>query len=327
MSTLVLVTETEFRRAQSTFTSTAGFDCRVVPGAEDRLCEAVVEHGARFVVVGSSPYRGRLYETLGAGGVIARFGVGFDNIDRPKATALGVLCTNTPDVLQQSVAEITMTMIGAGARHLLHAAGSMQRGAWEPREGVELEGKTLALIGTGAIAQAVARIAAAGFGMRVRGYARSARELPPHFAAISTDFGEAVRGADFVSLHIPASAENVHFLDAGRLAQLEPHSWLINTARGAVVDEAALFDALQARRIGGAALDVFQREPYVPVDQSRDFRTLDNVVLVPHIGSNTVEANARMARRALRNVQLAAAGDSCSLAAMDLINRDVLHAG
>ena len=322
MSILVLITETEFHRAESTFTSTAGFDCRVVPGPEDALCDALAALRGRFVVVGSSPYQDRLYRTLGAGGVIARFGVGFDNIDRAKATALGVLCSNTPDVLQQSVAELTMAMIGAGARHLLPAASSMWQGAWTPQEGVELEGKTLALIGTGAIARAVAKIAAAGYGMRVHGYARSPREVPPHFSAITTDFAEAVRGADFVSLHIPASPENVHYIDADRMALLGRHCWLINTARGAVIDEAALFDALQARRIGGAALDVFQREPYVPVDASRDLRTLDNAVLVPHIGSNTVEANARMARRALRNVQLAAAGE---LEAMDLINRDVLQ--
>src|SRR5690349_18719970 len=113
MPHLVLVTETEFRRAQSTFSSTEGFDCRIVPGAEDALCDAVLEHGARAVVVGSSPYRGRLYTTLGPGGVLARFGVGYDNVDLAKATAAGVLCTNTPDVLQQSVAELTMTMIGA----------------------------------------------------------------------------------------------------------------------------------------------------------------------------------------------------------------------
>jgi phosphoglycerate dehydrogenase-like enzyme len=130
-----------------------------------------------------------------------------------------------------------------------------------------------------------------------------------------------VRGADYVSLHIPSSPENARFLDGARLALLEPYAWLINTARGAVVDEVALFDALQARRLAGAALDVFAREPYEPADPAHDLRTLDNVILVPHIGSNTPEANRRMALRALRNVQLAAAGD---LAAMDLINPDVL---
>ena len=321
MPLLVLVTETEFRRAESTFSSTAGFDCRVAPRAEDDLCDEVVRHGVRAVVVGSAAYRERLYTTLGPGGLIARFGVGYDNIDRARATDAGVLCTNTPDVLQQSVAELTLTMMGAAARHVLQVATDLQGGRWTPREGVELEGKTLALIGCGAIAQAVARIAAGGFGMRVVGYARTLRQPPPFFAGTTTDFAEAVRGADFVSLHIPASAENANFIDQRRLSQLEPEAWLINTARGSVVDEPALFDALSSGRLAGAALDVFAREPYEPAGAARDLRTLPNVILVPHIGSNTVEANRRMALRALCNVQLAHDGD---LAALDLINPDVL---
>jgi len=321
MSILVLVTETEYRRAESTFASTAGFDCRAVPSSEQDLSDAVERLGARAVVVGSTVYRERLYNALGNGGVIARFGVGFDSIDRARATAAGVLCTNTPDVLQQSVAELTMTMIGMAARHVLVVATAMKAGRWSPREGAELEGKTLALIGSGAIARAVARIASAGFGMRVVGYSRTERPAPEHFAAITTSFADAVGGADFISLHIPASAENARFLDAARLSLLPPHAWVVNTARGAVVDEPALFDALSGGRLAGAAFDVFEREPYQPADPSRDLRSLENVILVPHIGSNTVEANRRMALRALRNVQLAHAGD---LAAMDLINRDVL---
>ena len=252
MPILVLVTETEFRRAESTFSSTAGFDCRVAPRAEDDLCDEVVRHGVRAVVVGSASYRERLYTTLGPGGLIARFGVGYDNIDRARATDAGVLCTNTPDVLPQWVAELTLTMMGAAARHVLQVATDLQGGRWTPREGVELEGKTLALIGCGAIAQAVARIAAGGFGMRVVGYARTLRQPPPFFAGTTTDFAEAVRGADFVSLHIPASAENANFIDQRRLSQLEPEAWLINTARGSVVDEPALFDALSSGRLAGA---------------------------------------------------------------------------
>ena len=155
----------------------------------------------------------------------------------------------------------------------------MRSGRWEPKEGLELEGKTLALIGSGAIAIAVARIAAAGFGMRVIGYARSARQTPsPHIAAITTDFAEAVGEADFVSLHIPGSPENARFINADRLALMPPRAWLINTARGAVVDELALYDALAGGRLAGAALDVFAREPYQPADPDHDLRTLANVI-------------------------------------------------
>jgi phosphoglycerate dehydrogenase-like enzyme len=316
------VTETEFRRARSTFAAPGdGLECIPVPGVEDALCDAIVQHAARLVIVGGSPYRGRLYATLPRGGVIARFGVGYDNLDLRQATDAGILCTNTPDVLQQSVAELTMMMIGGAARHLVAAVGAIRNGRWEPKEGVELEGKTLALIGSGVIATAVARIAAAGFGMRVIGYARSARETPsPHFTAIATDFAEAVGEADFVSLHIPGSPGNARFIDAERLALMPPRAWLINTARGAVVDELALYDALAGGRLAGAALDVFVREPYQPADPGHDLRTLENVIAVPHIGSNTVEANRRMALRAIRNVRLAIEGD---LSNMDLINPDV----
>lgn len=323
---IVLVTETEFRRASSTFAAPADdLECVPVPGVEDALCDAILEHGVHQVIVGSSPYRGRLYKTLPPGGVLARFGVGYDNVDLGQATAAGILCSNTPDVLQQSVAELTLMMIGVAARHLVTVASGMRNGRWEPKEGLELEGKTLALIGSGAIAAAVARIAAAGYGMRVIGYARSPRPAPsPHFAAITTDFAEAVGGADFVSLHIPGSPENLRFMDAERLALLPPRAWLINTARGAVVDEVALYDALAGGRLAGAASDVFAREPYQPADPERDLRALPNVVAIPHVGSNTVEANRRMALRAIRNVRLAIEGN---LGAMDLINREVLSEG
>jgi phosphoglycerate dehydrogenase-like enzyme len=320
---VVLVTETEFRRARSTFAATEDVECIAVPGPEDALCEAIGQHKTTFAIVGSSPYRGRLYSTLGRGGVLARFGVGFDNVDTRQATAAGVLCTNTPDVLQQSVAELSLIMIGMAARHLVAAATGVRDGRWEPQEGTELEGRTLTLVGAGAIAVAVARIAAAGYGMRVVGFSRSARPAPsPHFADMTTDFQAAVRDADFVSLHIPGSPENAKFMNAERLAMIPDRAWLINTARGAVVDEIALYDALDSGRLAGAALDVFAREPYQPADAGHDLRVLGNVILVPHIGSNTAAANRRMALRALRNVRLAIAGDWDGL---DLINREVLE--
>src|SRR5262245_12187125 len=209
-NSVVLVTEAEFRRARSSFAAAGELECVPVPGAEDALCDAIVHHGTRLVVVGSSPYRGRLYSTLPRGGVIARFGVGYDNVDTAQATRAGLLCTNTPNVLQQSVAELTMFLIGMAARHLVSSVAGVRAGQWELREGLELEGKNLALLGCGAIASAVARIASAGFGMRVIGYARSPREVPgPEFAAVTTDYEEAVRSADFVSLHIPGSPDNV----------------------------------------------------------------------------------------------------------------------
>ena len=321
---IVLVTETEFRRGEPAFAADPELDCIPAPGPEPALGRLVAERGARYVVVGGAQYRGDLYATLPRGGVIARFGVGHDNIDKVKATAAGLLCTNTPDVLHQSVAELTMTMIGAAARHVLTVANALRDGRWAPRQGTELEGKTLVLVGCGTIAQATARIAVAGYGMRAIGVARrvpdAGRRLE-HFDRITDDFADAVRDADFVSLHIPGHPENVRFLSRERLAQIPPRAWIVNTARGAVIDEAALFEALAEGRIAGAALDVFEREPYEPRDAQHDLRTLPNVLLVPHIGSNTADANRRMAERALRNIRLAVKGD---LRQLDLINPDVL---
>jgi phosphoglycerate dehydrogenase-like enzyme len=140
-------------------------------------------------------------------------------------------------------------------------------------------------------------------------------------AGRNDDFTITASDADFVSLHLPANAETRHFLNRRRLEALPPHAWVINTARGSVVDEIALYDALAEGRMAGAALDVFEREPYEPADPARDLRNLPNVILTPHIGSNTVDANARMASRALRNVRLAAAGDYRQ---MDVLNPEVL---
>jgi phosphoglycerate dehydrogenase-like enzyme len=273
------------------------------------------------VIVGPRPYAGPLYDALPQGGVIARFGVGHDNIDKRKATAAGLLCTNTPGVLNQSVAEHTMLLIGAAARRLIVVAQHV----WEPAIGEELQGKTLAVIGCGGIGQSVARIASLGYGMRVVGCSRP--DVPPpatpeHFGAVTNDFTTAVRDADFVSLHMTASRENLHWIDRERLAALAERAWLINTARGSLVDEAALFAALAERRLAGAALDVFAREPYVPVEGSGDLRSLPNVILTPHVGSNTAAANRRMAERALQNIVLA---ERRTFAEMDLINPEVLR--
>ncbi len=321
----VVVTEPEFRRAEQFFASTT--EWRFVPAApgEDELSEAIRQHGARHAVIGPTVYTGRLYEALPRGGVLARYGVGHDGIDKARATGAGLLCTNTPGVLHQSVAELTMLLILAAARHLPAVDGAMREGRWAPRPGVELHGKTLAIVGCGTIGQTVARIASAGFGMRTIGVRRAAGAAKTtagqEFHDTTDDYAAAVRGADYVSLHIPALPANSHFIDRGRLSLLPERAWLINTARGAVVDEAALYDAVANGRIAGAALDVYAIEPYEPVDPRRDLRTLPAVILLPHVGSNTADANVRMADRAVSNIRLAEAGD---FAAMDLLNPEVL---
>jgi len=181
------------------------------------------------------------------------------------------------------------------------------------------------VIGCGGIGLIVARMAARGLGMHVTGCdtrpeARAAAEAAGADRFV-TDYDEAVADADVVSLHLPLVAATRGFMDARRLAALRADAVLINTGRGGLVDEAALFDALSNGRLAGAALDVFQVEPYVPVEPDKDLRTLPNVVLTPHAASTTVEAVRRMAAAALRNIALAEAG---RFEEMDLLNPEVL---
>jgi phosphoglycerate dehydrogenase-like enzyme len=324
----IAVTELEFRKAEAIFTQAAeeGLACVSVAAEEESLAASVHSSGARHIIIGVERYMGPLYEALSAGGVIARFGVGHDGVDKPLATTKGLLCTNTPGTLDDSVAEHALNLLLAAARHTVTVGAELRAGRWSPQLGGELQGKTLAVIGCGAIGRRVAQVAARGLGMKVIGcevanvnVEQLQREFG--FTAVVKKFEEAVREADFVSIHIPSVPQTRHFLNGARLASLPTRCWVVNTARGALVDEVALFDALAASKLAGAALDVFEREPYEPAVAGKDLRTLLNVVLTPHVGSSTREACERMARRALQNIRLAEAG---RFVEMDLLNRDVL---
>jgi phosphoglycerate dehydrogenase-like enzyme len=324
-ATIVLVTEAEFRRSEDVFESADEVRCVAAPGDESALARAVVDLGARYVIVGPVRYSSELYGALPRGGVIARFGVGHDGIDKQKATKAGLLCTNTPGVLDESVAEHAVLLMLAASRHFAKLTSDMRQGTWAlGPAGAELRGKTVAVIGSGRIGLATARIATRGFGMRAIGCRRSApaNGVPGDFESVTTDFSAAVHDADYVSLHITADPDNLRFMNRDRLSMIPARAWLINTARGAVVDEPALYDALAGAHLAGAALDVFDREPYVPADPARDLRTLPNVILTPHVGSHTREANHLMAKRALQNILRAKARD---FGAMDLLNPEVLN--
>ena len=235
------------------------------------------------------------------------------------------MCTNTPGVLDDSVAEHAIGLLLALARQTPEQANDLRAGEWSPRVGVELKGKQLAILGYGRIGRQVARMAARAFGMEVVGLRKTIAptdRLPEEFefGRIVTNFDEAVKKADFVSLHLPSVPETRHYLDRARFERLPAGCFLINTARGALVDEVALYDVLADGRLAGAALDVFEEEPYKPRVPDKDLRRFANVIMTPHIASSTREAD-RMARRALRNIRLAVAGQ---YAEMDLLNPEVL---
>jgi len=325
----VAVTKPEYVKAPCLFEMAIenGLECISVPHEDAECAEAIREHQIQHAVLGPDIYAKHLYQAVPRGGVLARFGVGFDGVSLELATARGLFCTNTPGVLDVSVAEYTLGLISAAARKTAVLNETTKRGDWLPAVGLELAGKCLAVIGCGPIGCRVARIASLGYGMRVVGCEvrevdMEAMKREHGFERIVSDFSEAVSDADFVSLHIPSTAATRGFINQERLARFCPGAWLINTARGAVVDEDALFESLREGAIGGAALDVFEREPYAPANADKDLRGLDNVIMTPHVSSATAEACERMATRALENIHLAIDG---KLEEMDLLNSEVLN--
>ncbi|MEP6571860.1 MAG: D-glycerate dehydrogenase [Gemmatimonadota bacterium] len=240
--------------------------------------------------------------------IIANFGVGFNNIDVEAARARGIVVTNTPEVLTDATADLAITLLlmiarrtGEGERHV--RAG--QWTGWRPTHmlGTHVTGKTLGLIGMGRIAKAVAQRAHHGFGMRIiytDPFPPSAEEERRLGAERRGSVEDVLREADFVSLHCPATPETRHLINAERLRLMRPDAILVNTARGDVVDEAALVAALKDGVLAGAGLDVFEREPEV----AAELTTMENVVLLPHLGSATLETRVAMGMRALENLKL-----------------------
>jgi glyoxylate reductase len=231
--------------------------------------------------------------------IVANVAVGYNNIDVAAARARGVVVTNTPDVLTESVADFTWALILAITRRLSEGERVIRRGEWKGWAfdymlGTELRGKQLGLVGLGRIAKAVAAKAPA-FGMRVAYTSRSARDLP---GAERMSLDQLLNTSDIVSLHTPLTPDTRHLIDRKALTRMKRSAYLINTARGPVVDEAALAWALQQRLIAGAALDVFEHEPQV----HSDLFALENVLLVPHLGSGTTETRTAMAELAANNV-------------------------
>lgn len=236
--------------------------------------------------------------------VVANIAVGYDNIDVAAAKARGVVVTNTPDVLTEAVAEFTWGLIFAVTRRITEGDRLVRRGAWNGWAldfmlGSEMRGKQLGIIGRGRIGRAVAAKAPA-FGMRAVFAARGAGK--PASDELSLD--ELLIGSDVISIHTPLTAANRHLIDRKALARMKRSAFLINTARGPIVDEEALAWALNERLISGAAIDVYEREPEV----HPALLSLENVVLAPHLGSATRETRAAMADLAVRNVIAVLAG-------------------
>jgi lactate dehydrogenase-like 2-hydroxyacid dehydrogenase len=238
--------------------------------------------------------------------ILGNFGVGFNHIDIQAAKARGITVTNTPDVLTDCTADLAILLMLMAARRAGEGERLVRAGrwtGWHPTQmlGTKVTGKTLGLIGFGRIGRAVAARARFGFGMQITFCNRSLvpEEVIARFGARPAgSIEEVLREADFLSLHCPGSRENRHLIDAGRLALMKPTAILVNTARGDVVDNQALIEALKNRTIAAAGLDVYEGEPSL----NPGFLDLDNAVLLPHLGSATLETRVAMGMRVIENV-------------------------
>lgn len=235
--------------------------------------------------------------------IVANVAVGYDNIDLDACTRRGVVCTNTPGVLDETTADFAWTLLMAGARRLGEGEALARSGNWKGWNldqlcGADVWGKTLGIVGFGRIGRALAR-RASGFQMQVlySDAVRAPEDVERSLNAEFCDMNKLLAESDFISLHVPLLPETRGLFDAPKFFRMKPTAFLINTSRGPVVDEAALVAALEAKKIAGAALDVFENEPFIHPGLKRP-----NVVLTPHLASASIETRSKMAVMAANNV-------------------------
>ena len=283
--------------------------CKVVPNAkgrayrEEELMDALP--GMDAIITGTDQLTRRVIEHAPSLKTIAKHGVGLETIDLDAAWEAGITITSTPGVIQDAVADLSMALMLALARRIVPAHAEVVAGHWKPFFGFELGGKTLGIVGLGQIGKAVCR-RARGFGMQIVAY-----DPYPDFdwaAANEVTFAELdklLATSDVVSLHAPVEATEGCLIDKVRLGLMKSSAVLINTARGQLVDEAALARALKSGALAGAGLDVFWDEP----PNTSPLLGLDNVVLTPHIGGRTLQGQHRMGEMVIDNCLMALRGE------------------
>ncbi|MET3855831.1 D-glycerate dehydrogenase [Rhizobium sp. OAE497] len=276
-----------------------------VPMTADQLRQALADYDAVLPTV-SDKLPASVFEGSPRAKILGNFGVGYNHIDVAAAKAKGIAVTNTPGVLTDCTADIAMLLLLAVARRGGEGERQIRADEWKgwcPTHmiGTKVSGKTVGIIGFGRIGKAFAQRCHFGFGMDVVFYNRSKvdeAEAARYGARQLATVEDVLGAADFVSLHCPGGAENRHLMNAARFAAMRKGAFLINTARGDVVDEAALIAALQTGVIRGAGLDVYEAEPQVP----EKLKAMENVVLLPHLGSATEETRTAMGMKVVDNV-------------------------
>ena len=319
----VICTEAQFVKGEENFRRYgSAYDWISCQKEEENLARCIRDSRAKITILGTYRYRGQLYQALaesaGEGpALIARHGVGYDGVDLELCKNNNIMVTITPGTLDQSVAEHTVALILSLVRNIPALDRSMRESRFEPVTTMELAGKILGVAGFGKIGKQVATIASRGLAMKVIAFDSLALEeqlsregfgkeefyrrygLSEYF----TDYSEFAESPDILTIHMPVLEGTLNFFDADRLSALKSSAYLINTGRGALIDEDALYDALKVGQLRAAALDVFHNEPYAPVSTAKDLRQLPNVILTPHVASNTVEANFRIQQNILQNIE------------------------
>ena len=308
----LLVTRRMTRAAEETISGAfdATFRDSITPLTEAEAIAALRENDAIIPTLGD-PFNATVLGTSDRRArVLANFGAGFNHIDLQAARAAGIVVTNTPDVVTDATADIALTLILMTARRAGEGERLVRAGrwtGWHPTQmlGMHVTGRTVGIVGMGRIGQAIARRCHFGFGMPVIFHNRSTvtgLDLPARQVALP----DLLAQADVVVMAVPGGASTRHLIGAAELAAMKPGAILVNIARGDVVDEAALIAALEAGPLGGAGLDVYEREPEVP----EALRLRENVVLLPHLGTATEEVRTDMAMRALANLAAFFKGDA-----------------
>jgi D-3-phosphoglycerate dehydrogenase len=264
-----------------------------LPGSEDRLIERIAAHELVLNIRSSSKFSARVFEACPNLRLVSVWGTGTDHVDLAAASRRGVTITNTPGVSAISIAEHTLALLLAVARRIPQTDAATRAGGWPRGQSVELYGKTCGIIGLGAIGRQFARIAA-GIGMRVVAWTMHPR---PGDDVVPLD--ELYRVSDVISVHLRLSPDTFGFIGATEFTLMKKSAILLNTARGAIVDEAAMLDALANGRIAGAGLDVFTTEP---LPQGHPLTKLSNVVITPHCAGITPEALEAGLRMSVENI-------------------------
>lgn len=283
------------------------FDVRHCDGSDRAQLLAALPEADAILIRSATTMDAEAIEAAGSLRVIARAGVGLDNVDVPAATKAGVMVVNAPTSNITSAAELAVGLLLAAARNIAPANAALKNGAWKRSKygGVEVLDKTVGIVGFGRIGQLVAE-RLKGFGVRILAYdpyvsAQRAGQLGAHLVGLD----ELLAESDFISVHLPKSPETVGLIGAEALTKVKPGVIIVNAARGGIVDEAALADAIREGRVGGAGLDVFAKEP---TTESPLFE-FESVVVTPHLGASTEEAQEKAGVSVAKSVRLALAGD------------------